>query len=203
MLKSYWTLAWRTLVRNKFYTLVNVLGLTLGICSCLVIYLITSYEFSFDTFHPDRDRIYCVDMSNSHGHMNLVPGFMPAQMRSEMTGFETVAAFWKYMAKVSIPDGPKREAKRFDDAGRIAIAEPQYFDIFHYRWLSGNAATSLSMPNSVVLTSEKAKEYFGDLDPDKVIGRATAILIIASGSHMQRSRSASRKIGFRWGTMEG
>src|ERR1700760_4656219 len=75
------------------------------------------------------------------------------------------------MAKVSIPDGPKREAKRFDDAGRIAIAEPQYFDIFHYRWLSGNAATSLSMPNSVVLTSEKAREYFGDLDPDKIIGR--------------------------------
>ena len=61
MFKSYWTLAWRTLVRNKLYTLVNVLGLALGICACLVIYLIASYEFSFDTFHPDRDRIFCVD----------------------------------------------------------------------------------------------------------------------------------------------
>jgi ABC-type antimicrobial peptide transport system permease subunit len=172
MLKSYWTLAWRTLVRNKFYTLVNVLGLTLGICACLVIYLIASYEFSFDTFHPDRDRIYCVDIANPHGHMNSVPGFMPAQMRSEMTGFGTVAAFWKYIAKVAIPGGQKGEAKRFDDAGRIAIAEPQYFNIFHYQWLSGNAATSLSMPNSVVLTLEKAKEYFGGLDPDKVIGRS-------------------------------
>jgi hypothetical protein len=171
MFKSYWTLTWRTLVRNKLYTLVNVLGLSLGICACLVIYLITRYEFSFDTFHPDRDRIYCVDIATPHGHMNFVPGMMPAQMRGEMTGFETVAAFWKYSATVAIPGEHHGEAKRFDDAGRIAVAEPQYFGIFHYRWLSGHAATSLAMPNSVVLTAEKAKEYFGDLDPAKVIGR--------------------------------
>src|ERR1700754_2101421 len=121
MHKSYWTLAWRTLVRNKFFTLVNVLGLTLGICACLVIYLITSYEFSFDTFHPDSERIYCVDIATPHGHFNSVPGFMPAQMRREMNGFGTVAAFWKYSAKVAIPDKPNGEAKRFDDAGRIAV----------------------------------------------------------------------------------
>ena len=68
MFKSYWTLAWRTLVRNKLYTLVNVLGLALGICACLVIYLITQYEFSFDNFHPDRDRFFCVDAVLYGGH---------------------------------------------------------------------------------------------------------------------------------------
>src|SRR5579859_5275349 len=171
MLKSYWTLAWRTLVRNKLYTLVNVLGLALGICACLVIYLIASYEFSFDTFHPDRDRIFCVDAGMRGGHWNCVPGPMPAAMRREITGFQTVAAFQTYAASVTIPGGPNGKPKSFGDDASIAIAEPQYFDIFRYRWLSGNAATSLTIPNSVVLTAEKARKYFGDLDPDSIIGR--------------------------------
>src|SRR5258707_964621 len=186
MFKSYWTLAWRTLVRNKLYTLVNVLGLALGICVCLVIYLISSYEFSFDTFHPDRDRIFCVDAAMPHGkHMNSVPAPMPAAMHREMSGFQTVAAFHTYAASVTIPGDPNGKPKLFDDAGSIAIAEPQYFDIFRYRWLSGNATTALALPNSVVLTAKKAREYFGDLDPDRIIGRTLyyqdSLLVRVSG----------------------
>ena len=143
MFKSYWTLAWRTLVRNKLYTLVNALGLAVGICVCLVIYLVTSYEFSFDTFHPDRDRIFCVDASMRGRHLNSVPSPMPAAMRREMTGFQTVAAFQTYAASVAIPSGPNKKAKTFEDDGGLVIAEPQYFDIFQYQWLSGNASTSL------------------------------------------------------------
>jgi putative ABC transport system permease protein len=171
MLKNYLTVAWRSLVRNKIYSLVNVLGLALGICACLVIYLITRYEFSFDTFHPERDRIFCVDAGLNGDHWNCVPGPMPDAMRREMTGFQTVAAFHTYAASVTIPGGRNGEPQRFADDGSLAIAEPQYFDIFRYRWLSGNAATSLTMPNSVVLTAEKARKYFGDVDPDSIIGR--------------------------------
>src|ERR1700761_4454240 len=160
MFKSYWTLAWRTLLRNKLYTLVNVLGLALGICACLVIYLVADYEFSFDTFQKDRDRIFCIDNGMHGSHWNCVPNPMPAAIRREISGFQTVAAFHIYTASVTIPDGPNGKPKNFDDAGSIAIAEPQYFDIFRYQWLGGNAETSLSMPNSVVLTAEKAREYF-------------------------------------------
>ena len=56
MLKNYFKIAWRNIVRQKAYTAINVLGLALGICACVVIYLITNYEFSFDRFHPDSDR---------------------------------------------------------------------------------------------------------------------------------------------------
>jgi len=171
MFKSYWTLAWRTLVRNKLYTGVNVLGLALGICVCLVIYLIAGYELSFDTFHPDRDRIFCVDAGMRSFHWNCVPGPMPDAMRREMTGFQTVAAFQTYAAGVTIPGAPNERPKSFAGDASLAIAEPQYFDIFRYRWLSGNAATSLAMPNSVVLTAEKAREYFDDPDPDNIVGR--------------------------------
>jgi len=172
MLKNYCIAAWRSLVRNKIYSVFNVVGLALGICACLVIYLITRYEFSFDSFHPDRDRIFCVDAGTRPGHhLNCVPGPMPAEMRREMTGLQTVAAFHTYQASVTIPGGEHEKPKYFDDDGSLVIAEPQYFDIFRYRWLSGNAATSLIMPNSVVLTAAKARKYFGDLHPDRIIGR--------------------------------
>ncbi|UFH57809.1 permease prefix domain 2-containing transporter [Spirosoma sp. KNUC1025] len=61
MLPTYLKIASRKLIRNKLYSFINVVGLALGICACLVIYLITRYEFSFDKFHPDLGRIYCVD----------------------------------------------------------------------------------------------------------------------------------------------
>jgi putative ABC transport system permease protein len=173
MLKNYWTAAWRSLARNKIYSLFNILGLALGICACLVIYLITSFEFSFDTFQQDKDRIFGVDagVPGEHIYWNCVPRPMPAAMRREITGFETVAAFERIGDAVEIPNGPNGKLLKLNDAGKIAIAEPQYFDIFRYRWLSGNAATSLTRPNTVVLTASKAREYFGDLPPDKVIGR--------------------------------
>ncbi len=176
MLKSYWTFALRSLGRKKVYSLFNVLGLALGICACLVIYLVTSFEFSFDNFQKDKDRIYGLDpgipgSSAEHAHWNCVPGPMPDAMRREMTGFETVAAFLRINDDVEIPKGPNGKPMKLDDAGNIAIAEPQYFDIFHYDWLSGNAATSLNRPNTVVLTSGKVKEYFGNLAPDQAIGK--------------------------------
>ncbi|MBA4851070.1 ABC transporter permease [Emticicia sp. BO119] len=171
MLPNYLKIASRKLARNKIYSFINVLGLTLGICTCLVIYLITQYEFSFDNFHEDRDRIYCVDAMVFGGRWNCVPGPMPAAMRQEMSGIQTVAAYQTYSASTTIPGDKNEQPTRFEDDGSVAIVEPQYFDIFRYQWLSGNAATSLSTPNSVVLTAEKARKYFGDTEPDKIIGR--------------------------------
>jgi len=171
MFKNYFKTAWRSLVRNKIYSLVNMLGLSLGICTCLAIYMITQYEFSFDTFHPDGDRIFCVDFAGSGNHLNLAPTPMAAAMRREMSGLQTVAAFIIYNASVTVPSGPGEKQKAFDDAGSMAIAEPGYFNVFPRQWMAGNAATALNMPHTVVLTAEKAKEYFGDIEPGKVIGR--------------------------------
>ncbi|MBS1504539.1 MAG: helix-turn-helix domain-containing protein, partial [Bacteroidetes bacterium] len=150
MFRNYLKIAWRHLTSNKLYSTINVMGLALGICACLVIYLITSFEFSFDTFHPDKERIYCVDVSvegnpdPDHAHWNAVPAPMPDAMRSEMSGFEKVAAFQHYNPKVKIKEGNK-VLKSFDQTNGI-IAQSDYFDIMSYTWLSGNKRTSLSKP---------------------------------------------------------
>jgi putative ABC transport system permease protein len=175
MISNYLKTAWRHIMRHKVYTAINVMGLALGICGCLVIYLITSFEFSFDNFHPDKERIYCVDGSiagqtDDHAHWNAVPAPMPAAMRQEMSGFEKVAAFQHYQAKVTIQDG-SGHGKKLDGGRGIIIAEPSYFDILKYTWLSGNIKTALNQPGTVVLTESRARAYFGDLPADKMIGK--------------------------------
>jgi putative ABC transport system permease protein len=178
MFRNYLKNAWRHIIRHKTYSAINVTGLALGICGCLVIYLVVSYEFSFDTFHPDKEQIYCIDVSitgNPQGHeqgddhWNAVPAPMPDAMRNEMSGLEKVAAFHHYNPGVKIKQGEK-VIKAFDGTQGI-IAQPDYFDILPYTWLSGSKRTSLNKPMSVVLTESRAKTYFGDLQPDEMIGK--------------------------------
>ena len=175
MIGNYFKSAWRHFTRHKLYTSINIIGLALGICGCFVIFLIARFEFSFDKFHPDKERIYCIDASvpdNSsfdRGHWNSVPPPMPDAMRDETSGLETVAAFQHYSPKVKIKEGEKI-IKAFDGTNGI-IAEADYFDILPYTWLSGNKKTSLNKPMTVVLTQKRAKTYFGDLGPDEMIGK--------------------------------
>src|SRR5215831_1534219 len=175
MIGTFFKSAIRHFTRHKLYTVINALGLALGICGCLIIFLIASFELSFDKFHPDRDRIYCVDASVPDGnsfdnrHWNSVPPPMPDAMRNEMSGFETVAAFQHYNSKVKIKQGEK-VIRSFDGANGI-ITQPDYFDILPYTWLSGDKKTSLNNPFTVVLTQNRAKTYFGNLRPDEMIGK--------------------------------
>ena len=84
MLKSYLRIAASILARNKVYTAINVLGLALGVCGCIVIWLVGSYEMGFDRFHPDGDRIYRVVQGGKPApdkDPNVIPP-MPEAMRA-------------------------------------------------------------------------------------------------------------------------
>jgi putative ABC transport system permease protein len=180
MLRNYFKIAWRNLSGNKLYTTINILGLALGVCACLVIYLVTSFELSYDLFHPDKDRIYRVvaELRDNEGGDHKTAGLtdpMAMTIRTELSGFETVAGFYHYYAKVRIPDG-KRITRQFDQPkyetpSDIIITEPQYFDIFHYNWLAGSSQTALAEPFRVVLSERQVQRYFGNLAPDQALGR--------------------------------
>lgn len=165
MLKNYFTVAWRNLVRNKLHAFINVLGLSIGISACLVIFLIVKYELSFDTFHKDKERIYRVVSQinfSDKWHKNYgVSAAVPFAVRNEVTGLENVVAFHDYYGKVSLPNGKEKPIK-IETKTQKAITEPEYFQIFEYEWLKGSAETSLEKPNQVVLTEKQAKLYFGE-----------------------------------------
>lgn len=180
MLLNYFKIAWRNLSRNKVYSAINVLGLSLGISACLVIYLITHFELSFDKFHPGGERIYRVVADNQEKeegqrHLGFVTDPMAITVRAEITGLEAVTGFYSYNTNVAIPKNgridAKFEAATFPAPTPIVITDPQYFEIFKYQWLAGNPTTSMSQPFQVVLTEDEAHKYFGAGSPDQFIGR--------------------------------
>ena len=89
MLKNHVLIAWRMLSRNRWYTLIKVLGLALGLCGCIIIWLVGRFELSFDRSHPDKERIYRVtskiERSGRIGTEVHPP--MPVALRTEVTGF--------------------------------------------------------------------------------------------------------------------
>ncbi|MBN8851370.1 MAG: hypothetical protein BGO55_09290 [Sphingobacteriales bacterium 50-39] len=182
MVKSYFKIAWRNIRRHKVTSLINVLGLTLGICACLVIYLITRFELSYENFVPGKERIYRLTgtLPIPEGK-KLYTGALPfpasMAIRKELSGLETVTGFSIfYYAKVTIPNGGK-PAMEFErprtgmEAYRTIIADPSYFDIFKHQWLAGNAATALNEPFKVVLTETEARRYFGGVAPEDIPGK--------------------------------
>ena len=178
----------RFLARHPSYSGINILGLTLGLTACLVIFNIVNYEFSFDRAYPDRDRIYRVGcrirIDNGNGVINegygkSIPAPAPDALLAEVPQIETLAAYYPYNVSITIPQtGPGGTTPvRLEPKGvnplisSTIIATTAYFDIFPYTWLAGNPAQSLSQPYSVVLTAGRARDYFGNLPADKYIGR--------------------------------
>ena len=176
MFRSYWTIAWRTLVRNKIYTLVNVAGLTLGICACLVIWVIVHYEFSFDRDHPDGNRIYRINsyeqfLKNEPERVTtaVVLAGLPEAVQKGVPGIETVASFHILMNDTASISGGRNQKN--DYPVQSVTAGPEYFRIMPYDWLAGDQQTALVYPFSVVLTESRARLYFGDVPNETVIGR--------------------------------
>lgn len=174
MVKNYLKIAWRNIPRNSVYTTINILGLAMGICACISIYVIISYELSFDTFHPDKQRIYRVmnDATESTGeilHFARLPIGFAAAVRQTVPGVEAIASVNFYNAKSAVR-GDRGKLVSFTDNSGTVITDSQFFDIFKYNWLAGSSAP-LNAPFTVVLTEKKAHQYFGNIPLDKIIGK--------------------------------
>jgi putative ABC transport system permease protein len=179
MLNYFFKIAWRNMARHKMFTIINVAGLGLGVCACIVIFLVSSYELTFDNFHQDNDRIYHIGSKGALASRisSRVPPPMPAALRREIAGFEAVSGFYPYDATIIIPSRDGKTAERFtsdiggSDQSSVIITDPHYFDIFKFDWLAGNPGASLNDPFKVVLSESKARKYFGSLSYNSIIGR--------------------------------
>ncbi len=180
MFKNYLKMAWRNMVRHKVFALLNVLGLAVGICACILIYQVSHYELSFDRFHRDKDRIYRVmgDVTENTGdrlHFARLAYPLPRLARTGLSGLAAIAGCVPYNAQIGVT-GDGNTVKHFDSKvvghyPSTVLVEPSYFSIFSYDWLTGNAATALNAPNNVVLTEKRARQYFGRLPVDAIVGR--------------------------------
>lgn len=176
MFKNYFKTAIRNLARNKIFSLINVAGLSIGISSALVIYLIVSYDFSFDKFEKDRERIYRVvsdfTFSGEAYHNPGVTYPMGNAIKKELTGIENLTHFYTWdESKVSVPGKDKKGPAIYKKQKNIVFADDNYFDLVSYNWLAGSSKVALQHPNQTVITESNAKMYFPKLKPAEIIGK--------------------------------
>jgi ABC-type lipoprotein release transport system permease subunit len=161
MFLNTFRLAFRRLLSDKGFTFINMTGLATGICACIAIYTVASYELSFDNFHPGRDRIYRVGARitehDEYGYGEDAPPPAAAALKQEIPGIEASAHYYPYQT-------PK--------APNAILTDANYFSMFPYHWLAGDPNTALNNPFSVVLTESRARHYFGPARPDTWIGRS-------------------------------
>ena len=155
MIKNYFKTAWRSLRRHKVYTAINVLGLTLGIASCLIILLVVKYELGYDRFNSKAERTYRVTLNAIDFNPSVSMAIAPA-MRNDFPELEEVTQAWFHQSGLVTIGQKKFEEKR------ILFADTYFPLVFDYGWLKGDFHTALADPNSVVLTESYARKYFGD-----------------------------------------
>ncbi len=167
MFKNYFKTAIRSFKRNKSYALINTLGLAIGIAACFLIFLVVQFESSFDNFHPKTNNIYRVGTEfhneDGVGYSAGVAFPVATGLRVDFPQIKEVASIFQQGGQITVEDGTTRQKKLQED--NFYYAEPQFFSMFNFPFLAGDAKTALNGPNSAVLTQATAEKYFG-VGPD-------------------------------------
>ena len=169
MFKNFIVLFVRNLKRQKLFSIINLLGLTVSMASTLLIYLYVQHEFSYDKFHPYSNRIYRINQTFIWGENNNAqfsstgPG-VAYSIKNEIAEAELITSIHtpgNFIVSYTRPSG---EVVSFEEKKVLAV-DTNFFKMFEFGLLKGNPSTSFKEPNSLVLTESTAKKYFGEADP--------------------------------------
>ncbi|MES1225052.1 MAG: ABC transporter permease, partial [Bacteroidota bacterium] len=168
MIKNHFKTAFRSLIRNSSYTIMNIAGLAVGIAVCMMIFIIIQFQTSFDNFHPNKSRVYRVLTEYHHADAATisygkdVPFPMPLALKTSFPQIEQVAPiFASHDDKLLIPDDNGKVTKQFKEDKGLFFTEPSFFKMFDFPLLAGSYE-SLKEPDNVLITKEIAEKYFGD-----------------------------------------
>lgn len=162
-------LAWRNLRKNRATALINIIGLSIGLATFLVIFNIVQYELSFNTKIPGADRIFRVYTSYTGSFTAVNSGVsvpVGPYIEQNVTGLDEISYFNTFGAEVKVAE------KEFGRQETSVIAKPSYFNIIdQYVWIVGSPDKSLQEPFKVVLTADQAKKYFGGINWYDILGK--------------------------------
>ena len=158
MFKNYFNTAWRNLIKNKTYSFLNILGLTIGVIVCLLIGVWLQRELSFDNFHPDRDKIFRVVntfKSESETFSQAPSGVaLGAHLPTQLPSIKAACRVFRFQNKFKVGNNQFFEEHVLD-------VDSNFFTFFGFRLSQGPPAQVLSSPNQVVVTEKIAIKYFG------------------------------------------
>jgi putative ABC transport system permease protein len=161
MLKNYFLLAVKNFRKQKMFSVINILGLTVGITCCLMIFLFIMNEFSYDNFHKNGKNIYRVMRVSERDGVNI-PWVSPPYAKALQNDYPDAV---QKTVRVQPDNDLIRYKNVFFNEKKIYLVDTNFFDFFSFRLLKGNPATVLSDPLSIVMTASTAKKYFGNEDP--------------------------------------
>lgn len=165
MLRNYLSVALRNLIKHKFYSLINILGLSIGLTCFLMITLFVTDELSFDKFHEDSGRIYRMDFSGVINGSEFVTA-----LASAPAGPTMVVEFPEVEDATRIRTSGNWMVKRKDGEDTFneedaTFVDKNFFQFFDFKLIKGDPATCLERPNTLVLNATEAEKIFGDEDP--------------------------------------
>ena len=177
MLANYIKMAWRTLLGNRTYAVINFTGLTLGISIAIVLFWIVRFESGFDGFHKNSDRLYQIISHNKFGEPNShVPQGVIYALREEFPEVEDAATVYGFSPQVL------RVGDRNVKGETCFFIHPEFLRMIDVQWIRGSAETSLRDIYQVVLDEPTARKFFGESDPlGKTIRYDNTLDLVVSG----------------------
>ncbi len=169
MLKYYAVLFVRNLRRQKLFSLINLLGLTVSIASTLLIYLYVQHEFSYDNFHPNSDRLYRVNQTfiwaeNDNSQFSRTGPGVANALKEELPEVELVTSLHTPGNFIISYTKPTKEVVAFEE-DKIFAADTNFFKVFNFPLIQGDASSAFTQANTMVMTESTAKRYFGNENP--------------------------------------
>lgn len=176
MIRNYLKVALRSLIKQKAYSAINILGLSIGIASCLLIVLFVADEFSYDKFHPKADRIYKFTLEriypNHRTNYAVVPHSFGTVIPKDFPEVEAVTRIQGPNNNVIVNyQNPKGELIQFEEQNILGV-EKTFFETFDIKVLKGDASKVFTKNTDIVITESTAKKYFGT---DEAIGKTMQV----------------------------
>ncbi len=175
MLRNYLKIAYRNFVRNKTYSLVNVLGLALSMFCAMLVILWINDELSYESFWPNSERLYRLVQAPEFNDGTVFraasnPAPMPELLKEQLPGIVEYTRFRPLESEALI----QYDEARFYEA--VTYVDSTFFQVFQLPFLVGNPANALFDPNSVVITARTAEKYFGtDWQQESVLGKTLTV----------------------------
>ena len=166
MLKNYFRVAIRFLLRNKTYTLINISGLAIGMTACILIFLYVQDDLSYDRFHSKADSIWRVlSIDSALGVSSQMVGITIPPVGAEM-----VKQFPEVVNTVRLANAGRMDVRRTENGERYTIknkcyADPNFFETFDFKLIKGDKASVLKSPSDFTISESTARRLFGDESP--------------------------------------
>jgi putative ABC transport system permease protein len=158
MLKNYFKIAYRNIIRHKAYSFINLSGLAIGMASSILILLWVQNELSYDKFNTNAKQIYRVVCSLGDFKAAVNPAVMPSALKQEMPvikDFVSLQGTNTHLFEVG--------TRKFEEK-RTFYATPSFLNVFSYQLIKGDRATALNRVDGILITEDMAKKYFGSDD---------------------------------------